>query len=136
MANPNMRSIGGETNKYGDYPETEVRPSYFKNPYLKYDDKQGRRNNGEIIHPLNDMYDIWSPDRFDIVSDKTAFKYFMTAVGAFGAFITVLYVTADHESPAVRRQYPFDGLNKALGGTEETKEVYQARVDEGYGSKQ
>lgn len=117
--------------EFADYPKTKAQEAYFKNPYLQYDDKQGCRNFGETVHPFNDMYDIWSPDRYDIVDNRTAVKYIFMAAAAIGGFIGLIYFTVGHESPAVRRSYPQEGLYKALGGTEETKEVYGARVDRG-----
>jgi NADH dehydrogenase (ubiquinone) 1 beta subcomplex subunit 8 len=81
------------------------------------------------LHPLYDLVDIWSPDRFDVKSDKTAVKYnLFVATGVVG-FFGFLYYFAYPEPPAARREYPYGGLYKELGGTDETKELYAVRIN-------
>lgn len=116
----------------GDYPD--VKPEYFhhRNPYLKYDEQQNKRNTGEPIYQYYDMVDVWSPDRFDEVSDSVALRNTAITITAFAAFSMFIYYCTSHESPAVRRQYPHEGIYKALGGTEETKSVFQVSFLSGY----
>lgn len=113
----------------GDYPD--VKPEFYqhRNPYLMYDEQQNKRNTGEPVYHRYDLIDVWSPDRYDFVSNETAVRWFGYAVAGFVGFSLFCYNFVNHEAPAVRRSYPHEGLYKALGGTEEDKEVYQARVD-------
>ncbi|CAN6672508.1 hypothetical protein TRVA0_046S00760 [Trichomonascus vanleenenianus] len=113
----------------GDYPHVPHEYYQGRNPHIKYDDQQQRRNFNEPLYHYYDVVDVWSPDRFDQVSDSTALKWVGWTVLAFAGLSAFVYAFVDHESPAVRRNYPHEGLYKALGGTEETKQVYQARQD-------
>lgn len=109
----------------GDYPD--VKPEYFhhRNPYLKYDEQQNKRNTGEPLYHYYDTIDVWSPDRFDEVSDSVALRNTAYTITAFAAFSALVYFFASHESPAARREYPHEGLYKALGGTEGSKSMFQ-----------
>lgn len=102
-----------------------------RSQYVKYYDEQGRRHFNEPLHKDHDFLDVWSPDRFDTYSNQLAVRntiLFFSAVAAFSGFC---YYYLYPERPAAPRSYPHGGLYKALGASEEEKEVYQARVDEG-----
>ena len=123
-----------------DWPEEGLVGPYPNLPYeyynerrqdVKWDDKQGRRNLGEPLHHQFDLIDVWSPDHFDRLPDSKAYKYNGIFLGIIGVFSFWCWYTLE-EPQFVRRQYPFDGLNKALGGSEETKEIFQARSDDKY----
>jgi NADH dehydrogenase (ubiquinone) 1 beta subcomplex subunit 8 len=65
---------------------------------------------------------MWGPDPPPIPV-KDARRQFLMAVAGFIAFgFLVKAITPD--PPAVRREYPFDGLVKELGGVEENKVLY------------
>lgn len=63
---------------------------------------------------------MWGPD-VPPIDPYVALRQFLYAVTGFVAFgFAVKYVLLP-EPPAVRREYPFDGLVKELGGLEENK---------------
>lgn len=63
---------------------------------------------------------MWGPD-VPVVDPHTAVRRFGVAVASFVAFgFTVKYFLT-LEPPVVRREYPYNGLVKELGGLEENK---------------
>ena len=62
---------------------------------------------------------MWGPDA-PVVPPPRALRNFVTAFSTFGAFFAFLYYVHP-EMPAIRRDYPYDGLAKELGGLEENK---------------
>lgn len=68
--------------------------------------------------------DIWSPDRFDVKENSTAVKYNLAVAAGVIAFFGYIYYFVDTEPHFARREYPYGGLYKELGGTEETKDLY------------
>lgn len=118
----------------GDYPDVKFEYYHNRNPALKYDDQQNRRNFNEPLHYQYEYTDVWSPDRFDMISDKVALRNLGIAALLFGGFSLVVYLFVDHESPAIKRTYPHEGLYKALGGTEKDKQVYQVSIKYIYGN--
>jgi len=62
---------------------------------------------------------MWGPDPAPL-PPSTALRQFLTAALGFVAFgFTVKAITPD--APAVRREYPFSGLVKELGGVSENR---------------
>lgn len=62
---------------------------------------------------------MWGPDPAP-VPIEVARRHFLIAVAGFITFgFLVKVITQD--PPAIRREYPFDGLVKELGGIEENK---------------
>lgn len=121
--------------EYADYPDVKPVLAQDKDPYAKYDFPQLRRNFGEKMNINDDLYDIWSPDYFQFVSDKTALKHnaiffsFILSI-AFGIY----YFELTPEKPAMPRSYPYNGLAKDLGsGSEKTDYFYKVRTDESAG---
>ena len=118
--------------EYGNYPYV-FNPTLAqdKSPYKRYDDPQNRRNRDDPVNINDDLYDIWSPDYFQFVSDKTAVKHnviFFSLVFGFGALI--YYLQLNPEKPAMPRSYPKDGLAQLLGaGSDKDAAIYQARPD-------
>ncbi|PPQ98330.1 hypothetical protein CVT26_013586 [Gymnopilus dilepis] len=89
-------------------------------PALGWDDPLTRRNFGETLHEQEEVLSMWGPD-VPPIDPNAALRQFLYAVAGFVTFgLTVKYVLLP-EPPAVRRQYPFDGLVKELGGLEENK---------------
>lgn len=62
---------------------------------------------------------MWGPDPAP-VPIEVARRQFLMAVAGFIAF-GFLVKAITQEPPAIRREYPFDGLVKELGGVEENK---------------
>ena len=120
-------SSKGEDRLIGDYPEVPFEYNQYRDPYKKYYDQQNRRNFNEPIYHYSDLTDVWSPDRFDLASDATAVRYNLYFIGGVLTFFGVIYLFFYPERPAVKRNYPYGGLYKALGGTEEDKQLYQVR---------
>lgn len=114
-----------------DYPNPEPVLAQSKSPYATYDFPQLRRNFKEPMNIDDDLYDMWSPDYFQFVSDKTALKHNGVFFGAILAFAgAIYYFQLDPEKPAMPRSYPFNGLAKALGsGSDEADAFYQVRPD-------
>ncbi|KIP07623.1 hypothetical protein PHLGIDRAFT_39654, partial [Phlebiopsis gigantea 11061_1 CR5-6] len=84
-----------------------------------WDDPQMRRNFGETLHEQEEIVSMWGPDA-PVVPPPRALRNFVTAFSTFGAFFAFLYYVHP-EMPAIRRDYPYDGLAKELGGLEENK---------------
>lgn len=114
----------------GPYPHVKFEYYNHRPQDIKYDDQQGRRNLGEPLHHQYDLIDVWSPDHFDQRPDSTAFRWTLYFAGIISAFSYYCYYTWE-DPKFVRREYPYDGLNKALGGEDHTKELFQARPDVG-----
>ncbi|KAI0775174.1 hypothetical protein BD413DRAFT_603149 [Trametes elegans] len=106
----------------GDYPRLPF-VSKQTRPPLGWDDPQFRRNFGEPLHEQEEILSMWGPD-VPVVPPYTALRWFSVAVLGFVSF-GVFCNYAHPEMPAVRREYPYDGLVKELGGLEENK----ARVE-------
>ncbi|KAI5960920.1 hypothetical protein KGF57_001852 [Candida theae] len=102
-----------------------------KDPYVKYDDQQNRRNLNDPVNIDEDLYDIWSPDYYDFVSDSTALKHNGIFFGLlFGIAGVVAYFQLNPEKPAMIRSFPYNGLADALGATsKENASFYQNKPD-------
>lgn len=116
-----------------DYPNPKPELAQSRDPYAKYDFQQLRRNKNEPLNMDDDLYDIWSPDYFQFVLDKTALKHnavFFSLVLGFGA--AIYYLQLNPEKPAMPRSFPYGGLAKELGsGRAETDYFYRVRADAG-----
>lgn len=114
------------------YPDVEPDLYYYRSPDAKWDDPQNRRNFGQILHPDDDILNLWSPAYYDAVPDATAVRwqlYFFAGVGVFSA---IMYTFFYPERRAVPRSYP-DGLARDFGAkTPEEAELYGVRVDKSY----
>ncbi|CUM64054.1 uncharacterized protein PRCAT00001642001 [Priceomyces carsonii] len=114
-----------------DYPNPEPKLAQEKDPYIKYDDQQNRRNIGEPVNIDDDYYDMWSPDYFNFVSDKTALKHngiFFSLIFGFGA--AIWYFELNPAKPAMPRSYPSGGLAKELGsGDDKDDFFYRVKPD-------
>ena len=62
---------------------------------------------------------MWGPDA-PVAPPPTALRHFTIAFSGFAAIFVFLYY-AQPEMPAVRRDYPFGGLVKELGGLDANK---------------
>lgn len=114
-----------------DYQQPTPVLAQDKDPYAKWDDPQNRRNFNDPLHSDEDLYDIWSPDYFQFVSDRTALKHnaiFFLLVFGFGA--AIWYFELNPEKPAMPRSFPYGGLAKELGsGGDEDDEFYRVKPD-------
>ncbi|KAG7662841.1 uncharacterized protein J8A68_003611 [[Candida] subhashii] len=116
----------------GNYPNPKSQIlAQDKDPYAKYDDPQNLRNKNDPMNFDEDMYDIWSPDSWSYVSDKTALKHNAYFFGSLIAFFSLLaYFEMNPEKPAMIRSYPYNGLATHMGAKDETDaHLFQARVD-------
>ncbi|CUM53569.1 uncharacterized protein AC631_02362 [Debaryomyces fabryi] len=114
-----------------DYDNVKPVLAQDKDPYVKYDDQQNRRNINDPLNIEEDYYDIWSPDYFQFVSDKTALKHngiFFSLIIGFGT--AIWYFELNPAKPAMPRSYPFGGLAKDLGaGSKEDEYFYRVKPD-------
>jgi len=112
------------------YPDVPRELYYNRDPYAPWDDKQNRRNFNEPLHEDEDILNLWSPEYYQYVDDKTAVKwvsYFFLTIAGFSGFC---YMFLYPKRVAVPRNYPHDGLSRALGAKNaEEAEIYGARVD-------
>lgn len=115
----------------GEYKNPEPVLAQNKDPYAKYDDPQNRRNKNDPVNIDDDLYDMWSPDYFDFVSDKTALKHngiFFSIIIGLGT--AIWYFELNPAKPAMPRSFPFGGLAKELGsGNEEDDSFYRVKPD-------
>ncbi|ODV96792.1 hypothetical protein PACTADRAFT_48607 [Pachysolen tannophilus NRRL Y-2460] len=116
---------------YVDYPKIKAINYQKRDPYLKYDDQQNRRNFNEPLHPNADALDMWSPDYFDFISDRVGIRWFLTLFAVIGAGSGIIYFGNFYpDRPVYPRTYPHGGLAKDLGSrTDEDAHLYAARID-------
>lgn len=117
--------------EWADYKNPPAILAQKKDPYVKYDDQQNRRNLNDPVNMDEDLYDIWSPDYYDFVSDSTALKHNGIFFGLlFGVAGVVAYFQLNPEKPAMIRSFPYNGLADALGATsKEDAAFYQNKPD-------
>lgn len=77
------------------------------------------------LHQNYDYIDLWSPDRFDAYPDSVAIRNNLIFIALISGFSFTCWYFFYPERVAAPRSYPYGGLYKALGGSEEDKEVYQ-----------
>jgi NADH dehydrogenase (ubiquinone) 1 beta subcomplex subunit 8 len=63
---------------------------------------------------------MWAPD-VPAVDPRTSARYFAVALLGFITFGTTAYYVLTPNMPAIRREYPYDGLVTELGGVEANK---------------
>ncbi|KAF9560475.1 hypothetical protein CPC08DRAFT_708033 [Agrocybe pediades] len=106
------------------YPQLPWKSRQHLKP-LGWDDNLTRRNFGDPLHEQEEVLSMWGPD-IPPIEPNAALRQFLLALSGFVAFgFTVKYVLLPG-APAVRREYPFDGLVKELGGLEENKARQEA----------
>ncbi|KIL67527.1 hypothetical protein M378DRAFT_159340 [Amanita muscaria Koide BX008] len=89
-------------------------------PPKGWQDEQMRRNFGDTLHEQDEVLSVWGPDPAPLPIAEARKQFILAALGFVGVgFFIKEYLTP--EPPAVRRQYPFDGLVKELGGETENK---------------
>lgn len=122
-----------EAPELADYHNVEPKLAQLRDPYGTYDFQQLRRNFNEPMNIDDDLYDMWSPDYYQFVSDKTALAHnaiFFSLLLSFGGVIA--YFQLNPEKPAMPRSFPYNGLAKELGsGDDENDYFYKVRSDEG-----
>ncbi|KAF8737607.1 hypothetical protein AX14_012601 [Amanita brunnescens Koide BX004] len=107
-------------------PDTQL-TDYPKLPWVSrqtlpprgWQDEQMRRNFGETLHEQEEVLSMWGPDPPPLPPQEALKQLLLAALG----FATVGYLIKENvpEMPAVRRQYPHDGLVVELGGVPENK---------------
>ncbi|RXW25589.1 hypothetical protein EST38_g210 [Candolleomyces aberdarensis] len=112
-------------------PSQEVDPQlegYPQLPFIQrgtlpargWDDMLERRNFGEPIHEQEELLSMWGPD-VPVVEPRVAARHFLIAVTGFIAFGFTVKYALTQDPPVIRREYPYNGLIKELGGLEENK---------------
>jgi len=78
-----------------------------------------RKNYGDTLHEQEEVLSMWGPDPAPVPIELARRQFLMAVAGfiTFGFFVKAI----TQEPPAIRREYPFDGLVKELGGLEENK---------------
>lgn len=71
------------------------------------------------VHEKEEIYSMWGPDP-PKMPPSTALFQFGVAATVFGSIMLAAYALTP-EVPVVRREYPYDGLVKELGGLEENR---------------
>ncbi|KAF9048539.1 hypothetical protein BJ165DRAFT_1525983 [Panaeolus papilionaceus] len=89
-------------------------------PPLGWQDSLTRRNFGDPLHEQEEVLSMWGPDVAPIDPSIALRQFAVAALGfvAFGFFVKEIVT---QPPPAVRREYPYDGLVRELGGLEENK---------------
>lgn len=115
----------------GAYQNPPIELAQNKDPYAKYDFQQNRRNFNDPLHIDEDLYDIWSPDYMQPVSDATALKHNAVFFGLFLSIVgAITYFELSPEKPAMPRSFPYNGLAEFLGsGSEKDDFFFQVRPD-------
>ncbi|KIY47288.1 hypothetical protein FISHEDRAFT_74809 [Fistulina hepatica ATCC 64428] len=94
-------------------------PPHINRQYLSpygWQDQQMRRNFGDPMHEREELYSMWAPDVPVHADPPTAVKQFLIATAGFVSFMFACKYILTPDVPAARRDYPFDGLNRELGG--------------------
>ncbi|KJA26402.1 hypothetical protein HYPSUDRAFT_36721 [Hypholoma sublateritium FD-334 SS-4] len=100
------------------YPELPSIPRQNLPP-LGWTDNLTRRNFGDTLHEQDEVLSMWGPDAPPL-PPTTALRQLLIAISGFvAAGFAIKALTPD--PPAVRREYPFGGLIKELGGLEENQ---------------
>ncbi|KAK6338987.1 hypothetical protein TWF696_009783 [Orbilia brochopaga] len=112
---PNPDAIDPGMN--GGYSVTQPPPqkAQFRDPYEKWWDPQERRNFGDPIHEDFDNLGIFSLWEYTAATTKQAAISCACAIALGLGICGVIYQTYP-DRPAVPREFPDNGLEKALGG--------------------
>ncbi|TFK33244.1 hypothetical protein BDQ12DRAFT_707398 [Crucibulum laeve] len=126
-ATPSSQEPDPQLNGYPQLPwvSRQTRdPHGWQDPLL-------RRNFGEPLHEQEEVLSMWGPDiPPGDITPQAALRQLALAFAGFAAFgLLVKYVLLP-EPPAVRREYPYDGLVKELGGLEENKQRTESTIEE------
>ncbi|KAF8199674.1 hypothetical protein BJ912DRAFT_949908 [Pholiota molesta] len=100
------------------YPQLPFVPR-AKLPPLGWTDNLTRRNFGDTLHEQEEVLSMWGPDAPPIDPNSALRQFMVVFAGFVSAGLIIKAITPD--PPAVRREYPFDGLVRELGGLEENK---------------
>ncbi|KAL1738661.1 hypothetical protein HDZ31DRAFT_78183 [Schizophyllum fasciatum] len=92
-----------------------------------WDDPQMRRNFGDPrllnlrpqMHEQEELVSMWGPD-IPVIDPSVALRHFTIAFSIF-AGIYALSCAASPQIPAIRREYPHDGLKNAFGGYDQAR---------------
>ncbi|KAF9525648.1 hypothetical protein CPB83DRAFT_870758 [Crepidotus variabilis] len=89
-------------------------------PPVGWQDNLLRKNFGDTLHEREELYSMWGPD-IPPISPYTALGHFAIAAGSIitaGFFIKYILLP---DAPVARREFPYGGLVKELGGLDENK---------------
>ncbi|WVO16148.1 hypothetical protein L204_103818 [Cryptococcus depauperatus] len=107
---PPGEEIDPQLNGYPQLPDETLQKRY---PFGWWD-MQERKNFGEVVHESEDVLGMWGPDVHK-TSWQSALFQLTTAFSLIGV---VAYVLIENrpERPAIARDYPYNGLERELGG--------------------
>jgi NADH dehydrogenase (ubiquinone) 1 beta subcomplex subunit 8 len=71
------------------------------------------------MHETEEALSMWAPD-VPPVDPRIAIRHFALALAVFGGIVATSYYGLPR-MPAVRREYPYDGLVAELGGVDVNK---------------
>ncbi|KAI9505309.1 hypothetical protein GGI25_003634 [Coemansia spiralis] len=98
----------------GDYPNLEQRFAEERSPYVKWWDRQMRRNFGEPIQEQDEILNMWAPTQYWSPGWKQVGKMWAGAILIIGSVYYFIAKTRP-EAPYMRAYYP-NGLKDELGG--------------------
>ncbi|KAK7463532.1 hypothetical protein VKT23_006880 [Stygiomarasmius scandens] len=91
-------------------------------PPTGWDDVQERRNFGDPLPDQDELLSMWGPDIPPRgVTPSMALRHFALAALAFSGIYFVVKTALTPEPHFTRRDYPYDGLSKELGGLDANK---------------
>nr|GAT60686.1 predicted protein [Mycena chlorophos] len=110
--------------QYNGYPElpSDGSASHQYRPPQGWQDNLLRRNFNDTVHHYEEVNSMWGPD-IPVVPPKSALRQFLFAAGGFVAVGLFMRSFLVPESPAIPRQYPYNGLEKELGGHQANPET-------------
>ncbi|WWC70070.1 uncharacterized protein I206_104016 [Kwoniella pini CBS 10737] len=111
---PQRLSPGEEIDpQLNGYPQLPNISNQQREPFGWWD-RQERKNFGEVMHESEDVIGMWGPD----VHKTTPWSALFQLSVAFSLIGVASYALISNrpERPVAQRTYPFNGLEKELGG--------------------
>ncbi|KAF5367527.1 hypothetical protein D9758_003608 [Tetrapyrgos nigripes] len=104
-----------------DYPTAPPISRQYLRP-TGWDDVQERRNFGDPLPDHDELLSMWGPDIPPPgVTPSMALRHFLLAALAFSGIFYLTKTALTPEPFFTRRDYPYDGLTKELGGLQVNK---------------
>lgn len=79
-----------------------------------------RRNFGDTLPEQEEVLSMWGPD-IPPIPPQDALRQLLIVFAGFATFGFVVKKYLVPDPPAIRREYPYSGLVRELGGLEENK---------------
>ncbi|WRT66435.1 uncharacterized protein IL334_003391 [Kwoniella shivajii] len=111
---PNRLAPGEEIDpQLNGYPQLPYVSIQQREPFGWWD-RQERKNFGEVLHEEEDAIGMWGPDVHK-TSPSSALLQLSIAFSLIG-LASFAFISSRPERPVAQRSYPFNGLEKELGG--------------------